>query len=92
MRVLVAYDICDPKRISRVAKIILDYGERVLKSVYEVHVSKRSLQELMRRIAREIEPSEDGVKFYLLCGRCQDKIEMFGIGQTMVAEETVVIV
>ena len=92
MRVIVAYDITEPRRIKQVADIILDYGERVLKSVYEVHVSKAKLAELQRRVKQQIDPNTDAVKFYLLCGRCCDNIEMFGLGKKLVIEERLLII
>ena len=36
MNMIVAYDIADPRRLIRVAKIMKDYGLRVQKSVFEV--------------------------------------------------------
>lgn len=92
MKVIVAYDITSPRRIARASKIILDYGERVLKSVYEVHVSAVRLRELKRRLALIIEPETDGVKFYCLCKSCDSSCTCFGHGQKAVIDEDVVII
>ena len=35
MNMIVAYDIADPKRLQRIAKIMKDYGLRVQKSIFE---------------------------------------------------------
>ncbi len=92
MKVIVAYDITSPRRITRAAKVILDYGQRVLKSVYEVHVSPKRLRELKNRLAHVIDPETDGVKFYRLCKSCDASCTCFGQGQKAVMDETVIII
>lgn len=72
MDLLIAYDIAHPRRLQRVAKIMLDYGTRVQKSVFEVSVSERAFRELRRRIEKVLDESEDGVKYFPLCGRCSE--------------------
>ena len=67
---LVLYDIADRKRLARAAAIVLDYGIRVQKSVYEVRLTQQSLAALRRRLADVIEPEEDGVKIVPLCESC----------------------
>lgn len=69
-RYLVVYDIADGKRLARAAAIVLDYGVRVQRSVYEVSLSPRTLASLQRRLAAVIEPAKDGVKIFPLCGAC----------------------
>lgn len=68
---LIAYDISHPRRLQRVAKVMLDYGPRLQKSVFEAELTPRLLHELRQRVLREIEPDEDGVKFYPLCRACE---------------------
>ncbi|PIP43128.1 MAG: CRISPR-associated endonuclease Cas2 [Deltaproteobacteria bacterium CG23_combo_of_CG06-09_8_20_14_all_60_8] len=78
---LVVYDIADPKRLNRVAKIMKDYGVRVQKSKFEVDVSRAGFQEMSERILAVIEPAEDGVKFIPLCLSCRSKTEILGRGR-----------
>jgi CRISPR-associated protein Cas2 len=80
MNMLVCYDIADPRRLSRVAKILEDYGQRVQKSVFEVHVGRSSFRIMKRRIDTEIEPAEDGVKYFCMCRRCSYNAEFMGVG------------
>ncbi|MBQ9406138.1 MAG: CRISPR-associated endonuclease Cas2 [Desulfovibrio sp.] len=68
---LVLYDIADSKRLARAAAIVLDYGIRVQKSVYEVHCNRHTLAVLQQRLAQVIEPEADGVKIVPLCASCQ---------------------
>lgn len=80
MRYLVVYDICDPRRLYRVAKILKDYGERVQKSKFEVQVNPQTFKAMFNRIGEVIDPEEDGVKYIPLCEKCRAKIEIIGLG------------
>lgn len=80
MNMIVAYDIANPRRLNRVAKIIKDYGFRVQKSIFEVRVDERRFREMKSRIENEIEFAEDGVKFFPLCEKCAGTLENIGNG------------
>ena len=80
MNMIVAYDIADPKRLNKVAKIIKDYGFRVQKSIFEVTVDNKRFIEMKARIEYEINHEEDGVKFFPLCRKCAESIENIGNG------------
>ncbi len=81
MNMLVAYDIGDEKRLVRVAKILGDYGVRVQKSIFEVSfMSERFVGEMRSRIEKVIDIDEDGVKYFPLCGKCSETIEIIGQG------------
>ena len=80
MNMIVAYDIANPKRLNRVAKIIKDYGNRVQKSIFEVTVDNQNFNEMKTRIENEIVFEEDGVKFFPLCEKCAATLENIGNG------------
>jgi len=80
MNMIVAYDIADPRRLNRVAKVIKDYGIRVQKSIFEVHADRRIFAEMKARIEDEIEPALDGVKYFPLCEKCAGTLEIIGQG------------
>ena len=80
MNMIVAYDIAHPRRLVRVAKIISDYGIRVQKSIFEVTVDSRRFAEMRARVEKEIEPHEDGVKYFPLCEKCAGTLENIGNG------------
>ena len=81
MKYLIVYDICDPRRLNRVARILKDYGSRVQKSKFEAELSDVLLRQLMDRIREEIDPDEDGVKYIPLCGKCRCTTELIGQGR-----------
>lgn len=70
MRLVVAYDISEPQSITRVAKILKDYGVRVQQSVFEVEVNARTLKSLQQRIEKVLDADHDAVKYYPFCGHC----------------------
>ena len=81
MIVLVCYDISNPRRIRRKAKIIKEYGTRVQKSIFEVSLSQKSFLVMVRRIKKELNLDIDGVKFFPLCGECDKRNDIIGVGE-----------
>lgn len=80
-RYLVVYDIRDPKRLYKIAKIAQDYGLRVQKSVFEAEMTPDGLQSMKQRMKTVIEPEEDGVKIFRLCQSCTAKRTGLGLGR-----------
>ena len=81
MNMIVAYDIANPKRLNKVAKIMLDYGVRVQKSIFEVTVNDRIFAEMKTRVEEVIVPEDDGVKYFPVCVKCAGTVEIIGQGQ-----------
>ena len=77
---LVLYDIADTRRLARAASIVLDYGVRVQKSVYEVRLNPSTLALLQRRLGEVIDADLDSVKIFPLCGSCAALRKSFGAG------------
>ncbi len=80
MEMIVAYDIADPRRLAKVAKILKDYGERVQKSIFEVKVDDKMFSRMKARIEEVIKKEEDGVKYFPLCEKCAGTVELIGVG------------
>jgi CRISPR-associated protein Cas2 len=66
MLTAVSYDIPDNRRRSNLAKVLLRYGKRVQKSVYELHVNDKEFPALIRQIERIIKEDKDSVRIYRL--------------------------
>ena len=77
---LVTYDIANPKRLQRIAKIMLGYGQRVQKSIFEVSLTPAVFKQMKSHIDNTIDPAEDGVKYFPLCRKCFAKTELIGQG------------
>jgi len=70
--VVISYDIIDDNRRNKVSKVLLDYGERVQYSVFEVSVPDK-LPEIKERLTKLIDTKEDNIMYYLLCRSCKEK-------------------
>ena len=77
---IVAYDIANPRRLQKVAKIMKDYGVRVQKSIFEVHVDSIRFQQMRNRAEMIMDLHADGVKYFPLCPKCADTLVALGIG------------
>lgn len=60
---VVTYDICDPKRLRKVYKLMLGWGDHLQLSVFQCELNHRELVELRIQLDRVIKPSEDQVLF-----------------------------
>jgi CRISPR-associated protein Cas2 len=78
---VVTYDICDPKRLRKVYKLMLGWGEHLQLSVFQCELNHRELVELRAALARLIHHLEDQVLFVDVGpveGRGSDSIQALG--------------
>ncbi|HWB14459.1 MAG TPA: CRISPR-associated endonuclease Cas2 [Pirellulales bacterium] len=83
MNVLVTYDLqtttaAGRRRLRRVARVCLDFGQRVQYSVFECNVSEMELAKLRSRLLDEIDPSQDSLRLYRLVGSFHEVVESYG--------------
>lgn len=83
MYIVVSYDIAEDKRRTKIHKILKSYGQWVQLSVFECHLTDTQYAKLRSRLSKLIQPNQDSVRFYFLCGCCQGKIERLGGEQPM---------
>ena len=88
---VISYDIPDDRRRNQLAKELKGFGTRVQYSVFEAHLSRAQYEELKRAVSRIINPSEDSVRYYRLCGACAERIEVPAIGEVTPAPKTIVV-
>ena len=77
--VVIAYDISSNKRRNTLVKQLRGYGVRVNYSVFECRIEKTEFSHLKMRIEKIINPKQDSVLFYLLCGKCAGRREQIGL-------------
>lgn len=78
---LAVYDICEPKRLRRIAKAMRPYGIRVQKSVFECSLQDQQLGEIQCTIRRII-AGDDSVIFYPLRGSAnEDRIVLGAVSE-----------
>jgi CRISPR-associated protein Cas2 len=78
--VVVCYDVVCDRRRARLLKRLKGYLEHVQKSVFEGELSDARLVALRAMVLRQIDPGEDTVRIYHLCGRCIPGTEVLGLG------------
>ena len=83
MVVLVCYDVCTTtkegrRRLRRVAKACLDYGQRVQNSLFECKVDPTQWEVLKLRLMDEFNPEQDSLRFYYLGKNWQRRVEHAG--------------
>jgi CRISPR-associated protein Cas2 len=74
--VVVAYDISDDKRRTRLHKKLKKYGLGVQYSVFECVLSQNQIKEVQKMIRTIIKKKQgDRVRYYFLCESCRKRIE-----------------
>lgn len=76
--VVVAYDIPDDKRRTKVMKTLAGYGARIQYSVFECDLRPADLEELKRRLRALVNPDTDDIRIYPLCESCLRKVTTLG--------------
>jgi CRISPR-associated protein Cas2 len=79
MNMIVAYDIANPRRLQKIAKVMKDYGRRAQKSIFEVETEETTFAQMRRRVEGIMDPAVDGVKYFPLCNRCADTLITIGL-------------
>ena len=96
MLILVTYDVstvekAGMRRLRRVARACKDYGTRVQKSVFECQVGRQEWQSLRHRLLKEINESEDSLRFYFLDEAAKNRIEHHGSAKPLDLTEPLVL-
>ncbi|MBI0435052.1 CRISPR-associated endonuclease Cas2 [Roseomonas sp. KE0001] len=83
MLVLVTYDVNvetaeGRRRLRRVARACLDWGQRVQNSVFECEVDPAQWTQLRARLIEEVDPLTDSLRFYRLGADGRRKVEHVG--------------
>ena len=81
---IISYDIADPKRLRKVARLMEDYSIRVQKSVFEGFLSERELRKLISKAEKIINQDEDSIRIYRLCATCENFIKTIGTAKSVI--------
>lgn len=78
MLYLIAYDIPNDRRRTRLHNTLCGFGAWTQFSLFECFLDDKQLILLRNRIEQLINPKEDNVRIYHLCQACQGKTETYG--------------
>ena len=87
--VVIAYDIIDNKRRTKLAKLLEGFGERVQYSVFEAHLTLRQWEDMIKKILPFIDEKEDLLRIYRLTGNTD--IQVWGKVERTYNEDFIVI-
>lgn len=76
---IAAYDIAVNNNRVKAAKILEDYGYRVQYSVFEIEIETETLEKLIYKLKKIINPKTDSVIFYYLCKECSKNTVKIGM-------------
>lgn len=79
MLITVSYDIVDDKQRTRLAKKLLNFGQRVQYSVFECNLTKKQIAEMKKQLLPLLDKEQDSLRIYRLCDTCRKQIESFGV-------------
>jgi len=88
MQLLVTYDVATSseggkRRLRRVAKVCLDYGQRVQNSVFECKIDQAQFVALRNKILAIADCELDSVRFYFLGNEWDGRVEHHGSKPTL---------
>ena len=96
MYILVTYDVdttdkSGQRRLRRVAKACLDYGQRVQNSVFECELTDVQFCILKERINEIIDHSLDSIRFYHLNRSENRRVEVMGVETSFDVNDAIII-
>ncbi len=83
MQVLITYDVetVSPegrKRLRQVAKVCIDYGQRVQNSVFELNIYPADLIKIKSKLNDIIDSKKDSIRIYNLGKNWEKRVETMG--------------
>ena len=96
MYILVTYDVDTTnkegqRRLRRVAKACLDYGQRVQNSVFECELTEVQLCMLKDRIKEIIDNSLDSIRIYHLNRNENRRVDAIGVETAFNVKDTIIV-
>ena len=96
MYILVTYDVSTTtpagrRRLRRVAKTCLDYGQRVQNSVFECLVNPAQKVELTAKLLQIIDPKSDSIRIYNLGNNWTQRVDHHGKNEDFNIEEPLIL-
>ena len=96
MLVLITYDVntetaAGRRRLRKVAKECINYGQRVQNSVFECNLDAATLELVKHKLEKLIDPERDSLRIYNLGNKYSEKIYHYGIKASYDAEAVLMI-
>jgi CRISPR-associated protein Cas2 len=89
--VIVAYDITQNRRRTRIMKKLKGMGFHIQKSVFECLLTSGQIEQLRRMLLKEADEKEDTIRLYILPLELKDQVEIIGSGEVLNDKAMIVI-
>ncbi len=89
--VLVAYDISNDRRRTKLHDALLDFGTPVQYSMFECLLDEKGLARMKKAVQRVIRPRSDQVRFYYLCAACVARTEVTSGAKVLSAKSQTIV-
>ncbi len=83
---LIIYDIVDNKARNKFAKFLLGYGNRIQKSGFEISVSEKKFDKILREIPKYC-GSVDSIRVYRIAG--QNLVYKWGVDDSILQDDLI---
>ena len=95
MLVVITYDVntetsAGKKRLRKVAKQCVNYGQRVQNSVFECFVDAGQYRMIKGILESIIDKEKDSLRFYMLGNHYENKVEKIGKTKDYVVDDTLI--
>ena len=87
---VITYDITDDGRRTKLAKLLLDYGDRMQYSLFEAELEPGDVETILKRAEDLVEPT-DSLRVYALCASCCERVQTLGRRESIESDDLVVI-
>ena len=96
MLTLITYDVSTAdaagrKRLSKVAKICVNYGQRVQNSVFECDLDNAQLTVVRGKLLKAMDDKQDSLRIYNLGNNYANRIEHYGIKRAYDPEDALIL-
>ena len=75
---VIAYDISDNSRRTKIHKILCGFGKWTQYSLFECFLTKKDLVVLRSKLVKHLKEGQDSVRLYPLCASCVEKVDTMG--------------
>ena len=75
---VIAYDITDDRRRTKLHRLLCGYGAWTQFSLFECYFTDTQYLQLRNRVLKTLSVEQDSVRFYALCGHCRRQVETLG--------------
>lgn len=93
---LITYDVNTQtsqgvKRLSHVAKVCTNYGQRVQNSVFECLIDATQFAMIKKQLMDIIDVEKDSIRYYILGDKYKNKVEHIGVQRSFDLTGTLII-